>query len=183
MPKKEQSEAMISESGNWNVADVYSKSKIMRPLNLCDLYEDIARFGYESIIDELANWQSPPNDYIRYKGLQRLLRELIRLIDNTKFALKKGKTKKTVLEFKEQLQKIEKVIPELMNIRSDETIGTKTISISNLDLFEKVLNRVAQIKSKINEPLNQNHLIFTDKEEFDPKVFKENMKRRMVEQG
>ena len=36
----------ISETGNWNVASDYSRLKIMKPLYNCDIYENIAKFGY-----------------------------------------------------------------------------------------------------------------------------------------
>ena len=99
MRKFDKDEDTVSELGNWNVADNYTKTKIMRPLILVDFYEDVARYGYESLEDELINYQSIPNDLIRIKSLRRLIRELIRLIDNTKFALKKEGTKKKVLEY------------------------------------------------------------------------------------
>lgn len=182
MPIKEEKESIISESGNWNVADQYTKSKIMRPLNLCDYYEDIAMFGYESIVDELINYSSPPNDLIQYKALLRLLHELIRLIDNCKFALKKAKTKQEILGYKDKLLDLQKMAPTLIESRVNRS-GIRICKIKQLSKFEKLLSLVCQIKSKINEPLNKNHLIFTDREEFDPKRFKTDLKERMINQG
>lgn len=184
MPKKDSSESyMISEYGNWNVADQYSKSKILRPLNLCDYYEDIATYGYESIAEELAYFDAPPNDLIRIKGLRRLIKELVRLIDNCKFALKVPGTKKTVLVYKKNLKDYEKILPRLIDKQHNHIEGTSTVYICDYDLFDQVLASVVHIKSRINEPLNKNHLIFTDKEEFDPKAYKEYLKKRMVEKG
>ena len=182
MPPKDEKESMVSESGNWNVADQYTKSKIMRPLNLCDYYEDIAMFGHETILDELVNYSSPPNDVIKYKALLRLLHELVRLIDNCKFALKKGKTKEEVLGYKKQLEDLQKMTPKLIKSRVNQT-GIRVVEITDLSKFEKLLSIVCKIKSKINEPLNKNHLIFTDREEFDPKGFKKDLKERMRTQG
>lgn len=178
MPKKEDGEAVVSETGNWNVADTFSKTKIMKPLIMCDFYEDIAMFGYESLVEELINFQAPPNDIIRIKAMQRLVKELIRLINNAKFALKKPGTREKAIEYKQALQKIEKAIPNLVDIHKN-----KQISIPDLDLFNDFLEKISEIKSKINEPLNRNHLIFTDKEEFDPIAFKQRLKHRMIEQG
>lgn len=175
-------ESIISESGNWNVADQYTKSKIMRPLNMCDYYEDIATFGHETILDELINYSAPPNDVIKYKALQRLLHELIRLIDNCKFALKKPKTKDEVLGYKKKLLDLQAMVPKLMKSRVDQ-FGVKVLRITSPAQFENLLALVCKIKSKINEPLNKNHLIFTDREEFDPKGFKKDLKSRMINQG
>ena len=183
MPKKDGEDNIVSETGNWNVADQYTKNKIMRPLNRCDYYEDIAYFGYESIAEELGNYQSPPNDLVKIKAIKRLIMELIRVIDNSKFALKKGNTRKTALRYKENLQSLHKIIPSLVRISKNKVQKTSTFTIKNLTLFEEILSKISQIKSKINEPLNANHLIFVDKEEFDPRKFKETKKARMVNQG
>ncbi len=183
MPKRDGDDSIISELGNWNVADQYTKGKIMKPLNRCDYYEDIASFGYESIIDELINYDAIPNDIIRYNGLKRLVRELIRLIDNAKFALKKAGTKQTALSYKNKLEKIQRNLYKLVKVQTNQIKKTKTLRIRNLVVFELYLSQVSKIKSKINEPLNANHLIFVDKEEFDPRKFKKNLKYRMVNEG
>ena len=183
MPKKEGDEYIISETGNWNVADQYTKNKIMRPLNLCDYYEDIANFGYESIAEELINYDAPPNDLIRIKALKRLISTLIRIVQNSKFALKKEGTKQEALKYKAQLEKLEKVIPKIIRLKVNQIKKTKSFIIKDHTLFQQILDSVSIIKSKINEPLNKNHLIFTDKEEFDPKKFKENLKARMIGEG
>jgi len=183
MPKKDEEDSVISETGNWNVADSYSKSKIMRPLILCDYYEDIATFGYDSIIEELIGFNSPPNDMIKIKAMKRLLKQLIRVIDNCKFALKKPGTKDLILKYREDLIKLNKCVPNLVKINFNQIEGTRTIQIKSEELFNSFLDKISEIKSKINEPLNRNHLIFTDKEDFDPKAFKDKLKSRMVNQG
>lgn len=183
MPKRDQEDSIVSETGNWNVADSYAKSKIMRPLILCDYYEDIAYFGYDSIAEELVNYSSPPNDVIKLRAMKRLTKQLIRLIDNCKFALKKGKTKEKALGYRELLIKLDSTIPKLIKETYNAVEDKRTVSISNISLFNEVLEKISEIKSKINEPLNENHLIFTDKEEFDAKAFKAKLKDRMINQG
>jgi len=183
MPKKDEEDSVISETGNWNVADSYSKSKIMRPLILCDYYEDIATFGYDSIIEELVGYNKPSNDVIKIKAMKRLVKQLIRLIDNTKFALKKPNTRDLILEYRKDLFKLLGCIPNLTIVQYNQITDTQTIKIKSETLFNEILDKVSEIKSKINEPLNKNHLIFTDKEDFDPKAFKDKLKQRMVNQG
>lgn len=184
MPKKDDyGDFSISETGNWNVADKYTKNKIMRPLNLCDYYEDIARFGYDSLVDELINYNALPNDVIKYKAIVRLVNELIRLIDNTKFALKNGSTRKDALGYKANLIMIKISLPNLVRVARNHVDHTSSTQIKNYVLFDKYLDNIAIIKSKLNEPLNKNHLIFTDKEEFDPKAWKKRIADRIVNQG
>lgn len=182
MPKKDLStgESIISESGNWNVASDFSKIKIMLPLTKCEYYEDIAKFGYESIIEELQG-NDVGNDLIRYNGLRRLISELLRLCENSKFAMKKPGTKEKLVTYETKLKKIKSVLPMSVNVKKDNVRGTREIIIN--EKFNKILEIVMEIKSSINTPLNKNHLIFTDKEEFDPHAYKKSMKERMVGRG
>ena len=166
-----------SESGNWNVAAQYSSSKIMRNLYLADEYSNIAIFGYSSLVDELQN--PIPKDVLMIKGFERLVNCLILIIDNSLFAVKKDK--EVLVEFKKKLKKVEALMPLL----SEKVINhrKRTSKIEVTDKYKKVLDIVLEIKAGINEPLNKNHLIFTDKEEFDPKKFKNDIKERMRERG
>ena len=182
MPAKEGEDYIKSETGNWNVASYYSKMKIMAPLATCDFYEDIAAFGYESLAEELISYRVP-QDLIRIKALKRLIRELIKVINNSKFAMKKANTKTEILKYKNQLKQLGKTVPKLYEITQDHIKKTSIVKIKDYEVFDKFLEIVIEIKSKINEPLNKNHLIFIDKEEFDPKAFKDNLKRRMTHQG
>jgi hypothetical protein len=183
MPRKveESSEYMISESGNWNVAARFAEEKIMKPLVKCEIYEDLALFGYESILDQLENFDKIPNDFIKITGLKRLIRELIRLSKNATFAMKNKGTKETLNLIEEKLYKIEKILPLTFEIRFNNINKTKNINLT--DNFSKVLEEVLKLKSEINSPLNQNHLIFTDKEEFDPVAFKNRIKDRIINKG
>ena len=183
MPKKDYStgEAIISESGNWNVASDFAKVKIMNPQSKCEYYEDIATFGYDTIIEELMNF-SIPNDLVKFTGLKRLVKELIKLCKNSKFAMKKDGTKEDLIAYEKELEKIKKILPNIAEVKRNH--GTKTQELRIIpDRFDKVLEIVLDIKSAINFPLNRNHLIFTDKEEFDPQAYKKSMKERMTERG
>ena len=158
----------VSELGNWNVASDYSRLKIMKPLDFCDHYENIARFGYDTMIEQLENY-GVPLDALKLMGFARLVNELLKLCGNSKFAMKVGSTRK-------QLEKIEQ---ELILVRKTIPLLSKTITkqrkkelVLNNDKYYRVLDIVVNIKAKLNEPLNKNHLIFTNKEEFDPKAYK-----------
>lgn len=169
----------ISETGNWNVADSYAKLKIMKPLYLADDYANIAIFGTANLLDELQN-PNLPVDYLKIKGFERLVQTLILLIDNTVFAVK---VKKADLEKnREELEKIFTIIPGLTKNITKDRGSSKEMKIIG-EKYNPLLARVLKIKRDINEPLNQAHLIFVDKEEFDPKAYKEMIKKRMIEEG
>lgn len=173
---------MTSETGNWNVADSFAKVKIMMPLMKCDVYEDIALNGHEDFFDELVNI-GVPTDELRIRALKRLINELIKLTKNTKFAMRRDKTKEEMEGLKKKLYNIrDNHFNKTFKQRSDQREGAIFLKIDK-PLFEFILEEVSEIKSEINIPLNKNHLIFTDREEFDPRAFKERLKERIVNQG
>lgn len=173
---------MTSETGNWNVADSFSKVKIMAPLAKCEVYEDIALHGYEDFVEELMN-VGVSTDELRIRALNRLINELIKLSKNVKFAMRTKTTKGDLERMKKKLYKLrDDIFPKTFKKQSDQSAGITYLKI-NKELFQFTLEKVSELKSDINTPLNQNHLIFTDREEFDPVAFKERLKKRIVEQG
>ncbi len=180
-PRSDDGSYNISESGNWNVAADFSRVKIMMPLTKCEFYEDIATFGYENFIDELVNF-NVPNDVARIRALRRLINELIKICKNAKFAMKKQGTKSTLIEYENKLVLLKKLIPATYDNRVNERTRTNFVVLDEKN-FNALFDKVLGLKSDINEPLNRNHLIFVDKEEFDPKAYKEKLKDRMINQG
>lgn len=173
---------IVSETGNWNVADNFAKLKIMVPLRNCDVYEDIAIYGFDSFDEELLNIHVT-TDELKIRGLQRLTNELIKLCKNARFAMKKDKTKVSLLKYQKDLEKIrDNILPHVCKKKIDHTKGISSLHIYP-EIFNKTLEAVSEIKSKINTPLNKNHLIFTDREEFDPHAFKKRLKDRIINQG
>lgn len=184
MPKSKNPEGdyVISETGNWNVADSFSKIKVMVPLATCDIYEDIARYGYDSFFEELDN-VSIDKDELKIRGLDRLINELIKLAKNTRFAMKKEKTQEEMKTLEKHLYKIrDKILPFATKTSVNHRDNTKSVKIDK-KIFNRILEAVSEIKSDMNNPLNRNHLIFTDKEEFDPIAFKNRIKDRIINRG
>ena len=182
MGKNLERDFTISETGNWNVADSFAKIKIMTPIANCDVYEDIALHGHSNFMEELA-YLNVPVDELRVSGLKRLIHELIKLAKNTKFAMKMQGTEKEMNKLIEHLNKIKDgVFPHTYRKVTDQRDNSSTLKI-NLALFDKTLLVVSEIKSDINKPLNKNHLIFVDKEEFDPREFKNRIKDRIENKG
>ena len=158
----------ISDSGNWNVASDFSRIKIMKPLDYCDHYENIARFGYDTLIEQLENF-GVPLDTLKLIGFERLIYELLKLCGNSRFAMKVAGTLDELTKLEKKLKEIQKIIPILSKTITKQK---KQILTLNPKKYYPALNMVVEIKAKLNEPLNKNHLIFTDKQEFDPKAYK-----------
>ena len=169
-----------SELGNWNSAREFSRVKIMNCLERCETYENIAEYGYDSLMEEI---ESPgiPTDTLRLMGLKRLIKELIKVIKNSKFALKKEKTKDKAIEYEEQLTIIlEKIYPTLSITITNQRLRTKETMIVQAR-FDVVLKTVLDIKSNINDPLNKNNLIFVDKDQTSIKEKKRILKESFGE--
>lgn len=183
MPRRDASdEYIISETGNWNVAADYTRYKIMKPLYLADEYANLAIFGYSTLIDEIQSNQEIKIDELKLRGFRRLLNTLILVIDNTLFAIKHNTDKTKITSYRKSLKFILDNFGKLSHSTYSQRTKKTSIQI-NEEVFKKALEAVLDIKAKINEPLNKSHLIFTDKEEFDPSAFKEHMKKRIRERG
>jgi len=169
----------ISESGNWNVASDYAKIKIMKPLDYVDHYENIARFGYDTLLEQLENF-GIPLDNLKLIGFERLINELIKLCYNAEFSMKAAGTKKMLMDYKKEIEDFRKILPVLSKTIVKQ--GKKSLVLDN-EKYYKVLDKVIELKAKLNEPLNKNHLIFTDKQEFDPKAYKKQIKEGATTRG
>lgn len=158
----------ISDTGNWNVASDYSRLKIMKPLYQADEYSTIALFG---VLDPDQS-QNVNLEVSKLKGFKRLIGVLVLLINNTKFAV--GTDKKKLEDYETELRRIDKLFPALYKVKTNQVKNTKHVAI-NYKVYDKVLERVLQIKALINEPLNKYDLIFTHKEDFDPQKYKQDI--------
>lgn len=181
MPKKSFfDEGIVSETGNWNVAADYSRLKIMKQLYLADEYEIISTFGFSDFIDELN--ADMDVDVLKIRGLKRLIKSLMMVIGNSKFAIRKDPFKKKLEDLRKELTRYWKIIPTLFEYKINQRNKTKELRLIQKE-YDKALERVIEIKSEINEPLNKYDLIFTHHEDFDPKKAKEQIKKDLIERG
>lgn len=189
MPKRDDYED-ISESGNWNVADLYSKFKIAKPLAQADEYYNIALFGTSTLIDDLVEnsgivIDEGQLDLLKFKGFERLISTLILVIDNSIFALDKAKFKTD----KENLEEEQKHLLDLWKLKhllykkiNNQVRKTQTFKLDGVKYYS-ALEKVRTIKAKINTPLNNADLIFTNKTEFDPQKYKKKIFEDATERG
>ncbi len=179
MPKKDGDDFILSEHGNWNVAADYSRLKIMKPLYLCDEYETIATFGHLDFYDEVT--QDINVDSIKIRGFKRLVKTLILVISNSKFAIQ-SKEKEKLLKYDKELKRYYKIVQALYTYKKNDLKKTKELII-HVEKYDKALDRILEIKSLINEPLNKYDLIFTHKEDFDVKKYKKQIIEDAIQRG
>lgn len=164
---KKSSNAPFDDSGNWNNAKRFSDTKIQGILESLDKYETIARFGFSTPEEKIQNLKLPKEeiDFIRLQGLKYYVSGIIQLLENSDFAVTKEREK-----FEKYYEAIIIIRDKIIHKLGRET-GNKTASIRTKDYFA-VLSYVQRIKSKINNPLNKNGLIFINRKEFDLKQAK-----------
>lgn len=148
----------------WNVADGFTKYKILKILIDLDKYEEMAKFGTIGVEADIPLEQNEIAKR-RVEGIQRMLFSLSQLIGNVKFALK-SKDRSDVDAFEERLDNVEKVIHAVFD-KKENMITKEDEIIINENHFGLCLSILKQIKDYMNIPLNHANLIFKEGEEID----------------
>lgn len=148
----------------WNVADGYTKLKILKQLIMLDRWDTIAQFGTEEI-DEDMPYTSNQIGKRRVEGLQRFHSTIKQLLGNVKFAMKTS-DKKTVEGFLERIKTIEDYLSNTHK-ELDDPVDHEPMFEINEKLFGMILGILQQIKEQLNTPLNNAGLIFRTSEEVD----------------
>jgi len=166
MSKKSGEVAGIATLGTdaWNVADGYTKLKILRQLIMLDRWDTIAQFGTEEI-DEDNVLNDNQIKKRRVEALQRFHSTIKQLFGNVHFALKK-EDQKTTKSLIERVDVLEEFIPKIHSMKQDLVTHEDIFEIDE-ELFKKVLEILEEIKDKLNTPLNNAGLIFRPSEEMD----------------
>lgn len=148
----------------WNVADGYTKLKILRQLIQLDRWETIAQFGTEEV-DEDMNYSSVQLNKRRVESLERYISTLRQLIGNTLFALRSDDQSK-VEGYLEKLKLYSSYIPKVYEQDTGDNLNDDSFEIKE-ELFNKIFEKLQDIKDGLNTPLNKAGLIFRPTEEVD----------------
>jgi len=174
----------FSESANWNVAEGYSKSKILKPLIELDRYLTVAEFGAEDLVEEF-NIPEDMKDEIRFKALKRVVSTMLLLIENSKFALKKMDME-GFLVYKKQLKLIQSLMKENVVFKYQVNHRTKSRRVKLIeDKFELFLEKLREIKEEFVTPMNNADLIFSSSndEGLDPDELRKKIMEDIVSAG
>lgn len=148
----------------WNVADGYTKLKILKNLILLDQLEIIAIHGTEGI-DDVYLFTSDQIADRRQNALLRFISVLRQLLGNVKFAIKSG-DKEKIDGYFQQITDLEPFLDGVSYVTED-TISHETSMIINEEHFRKIMNMLQRIKDEINFPINHAGLIFRESDEID----------------
>ena len=122
-------------SDTWNVADGFTKLKILRQLVMLDQWETISQFGGEEFDGDL-NMNDNQIKKRRVEGLQRFHATLRQLIGNVMFALK-SEDKKKIKMMGERIDNVKEFLGEVYEMREDdithEEVAVIPIHINHLN--------------------------------------------------
>lgn len=162
MPVKE----IESKSDSWNVADGFTKLKILKPLVEMDKLVKISIYGAENVDDTFNLIQYPEmKTMLRIEALNRLIDVLRETIENSRFGCKKDE-KVIIDKLEKRVFDVRDVLPAISSEKIDMRTNSRTIII-NEEHFLTCLEELRAIKKQIPEPLNKSGLIFPSSEEID----------------
>lgn len=151
-------------SDAWNVADGFTKLKILRQLIMLDRWDTISQFGTEEIDEDKILNQNQIKKR-RVEALQRFHSTIKQLLGNVLFAIRKDDVKK-IKSFLDRIKTIEEFVGKVYEEKED-IINCEIIFEIDEELFNKILVILQDIKDNINTPLNSAGLIFRPSEEVD----------------
>ena len=164
MAKKGGTEEITLGTDAWNVADGYTKLKILRQLIQLDRWDTIAQFGTEEI-DEDQNLSDNAIKKRRVEALERFVSTLKQLIGNVKFAMKKADHPK-MNNYMDRIKTLEEFVGKVYSSKLDPVDREEVFEIDE-NLFRIMIKILQEIKDAINTPLNNAGLIFRTTEEVD----------------
>lgn len=148
----------------WNVADGYTKLKILRQLIMLDRWDTIAQFGTEEIDEDMPYTPNQIKNR-RVEALQRFHSTIKQLLGNVIFAIKKSDTA-IVEKLLGRIKNAEEYLAQTHKETTDPVDHSIIFEI-NEKLFKKILDIMQEVKDQLNTPLNNAGLIFRASEEVD----------------
>jgi len=147
----------------WNIADGFTKIKILRLLIQIDIDETIAMFGKKDMEEQVPREDIP---YRRVEGFERMLFNMRQLIGNCRFSIEKGSDEEAVEGMMERIDSVETVADGIATELVNDVTKENELRI-NEDHFRKCFNILRNIKDALNFPINRAGLIFRQSDEMD----------------
>jgi hypothetical protein len=147
----------------WNIADGFTKIKILRLLIELDLHETIAMFGKKDMEEQTDPTNIP---YRRVEAFERMIFSLKQLIGNCRFSIEKGADEKTIAGMIERIEQVDAVAGGVASSFVNDVTKEESLRI-NEDHFKNCFNILRSIKDELNFPINRAGLIFRQSDEMD----------------
>lgn len=150
----------------WNIADGFTKIKLLRLLIEIDLYETFAEFGRKDLSDDNEEITTEQLNQRRVEAIHRVLFNLRQLIGNSRFAVDKKRDAEMIRILMERISTVDKYLDGISYTLYNDLTKEFT-TIINEKHFKNSLDTLRQIKDELNFPLNRAGLIFKHSEEID----------------
>jgi len=147
----------------WNIADGFTKIKILRLLIQIDLDEEIAMFGKKDDTADIPPYMIAEK---RVEGFEKMIFHLKQLIGNCNFSIEKGTDEEIVGAFMNRLANVERVADGIADWKINDITKENTLTI-NPTHFRKCFDILRSIKDELNTPINRAGLIFRQSSEID----------------
>jgi len=147
----------------WNIADGYTKIKILRLLIQLDIDEEVTMFGRKDDGDFI------PENMItgrRVEGFEKLMFHLRQLIGNCRFSVEKGMDTEVLAELIARLANVEEFSDGIASVKFNDVTKEEKVVI-NQEHFDKCFNILRSVKDELNFLLNKAGLIFRQSDEID----------------
>jgi hypothetical protein len=148
----------------WNIADGFTKFKILRLLMELDYDEEIAMFGKRDDLQMQISPEMIPQN--RVEAFEKMIFHLRQLIGNCRFSIEKGFDEKLINNFLDRLDIVENYSDGIAEYKKNYVTKEESIVI-NEEHFRKSFTILRDIKMELNFPINRAGLIFRQSEEMD----------------
>lgn len=149
-------------SDAWNVAEGYTKLKILKQLIFLDRYENIALYGVDDMDEDEAYDESAISKK-RETALLRYVSTLKQLLGNVEFAIGKEDQAK-IKGFRSTIEEIEEYLDGVSYVRINQVANTSELKINEIHM-KICIDILQNIKNEINKPINKAGLIFRESDE------------------
>ena len=147
----------------WNIADGFTKIKILRLIIQLDIDEEIAKFGRKDDLEKVDSQEIP---YRRVEAFERFIFHLRQLIGNCKFAIEKGLDEKIIDQIENRIDQVDAVGDGIASQFFNDVTKENSLVI-NEDHFKKCFKILQNVKDELNFPVNRAGLIFRQGETLD----------------
>ncbi len=172
-----------SDTGNWNVAGVFSLDVIMYHIYYIDRCELAAEFG--SIEPGQSGFMNDSEKAIaRLEGAEMMLKHLSMLVSSSRFGVKKAADKTRLEALTPRIKKV-KIILSLIKSGSEKMNHKENIRYYDIDeeSFEKCLEALIKLKEETYDIINNSDMLYTSPDETDPGKLKEMYMAKLTSRG
>jgi len=160
---KKSEEAVGLGTQAWNIADGFTKIKILRLIIQLDIDEEIAMFGKKDDLDDTPYEEIP---YKRVEAFEKFIFHLRQLIGNCKFAIEKGFDEKVINQIEDRIDQVDNVGDGIASHFVNAVTHEEQLKINEVH-FKKCFTILQNVKSELNFPINHAGLIFRQSETLD----------------